>query len=178
MELESDRIERGNARYSLRNAQHWISTKETGSHLLIDSAGKVVAGAGGALKDKTFSAVKSKSGDVEKKGEQKKELPERPKAKEPSKVKSLLKDTKTLATNPSKEESKKSIAKFFYDKPENIELVPVNGSDSLFRVKKIESGKIIEGCQVSVAKGRYRFEMGKKLENSSSRQVKVFYAPR
>lgn len=73
--------------------------------------------------------------------------------------KTLLTDTRTLATNSSPEESKKSIAAFYSDKPENIELVPVN--DGLFRIQKKGSGKIIDGLQVRLQNGRYRFEMGK-----------------
>jgi len=58
------------------DAAHWITVnggedpdngERTGKRVLIDGSGKVIGGAGGKLNGKTFSKVKSKSKDVEKK---------------------------------------------------------------------------------------------------------------
>lgn len=123
--------------------------------LVVMKGGKPV-GSTSERKDGTYK--KTELGEWEKVTDQKQDQgPTNEPAKDTRKT--LLTDTRTLATNSSPEESKKSIAKFFYDKPENIELVPVN--ENLFRVKKKESGKIVDGCQVSLSKGRYKFEMGK-----------------
>ena len=51
---------------------------------------------------------------------------------------------------------KQVIAKFWYDKPENIELIP-NGNDE-WKIRKKESGKEITSSKVTFSKGRFRFE--------------------
>jgi hypothetical protein len=59
-------------------------------------------------------------------------------------------DSKLLASAPSIEALKKSIAKFWYQKPEDIEIV---GEDVLVK------GKKKDGVAVRSKGGRYRFEM-------------------
>ena len=54
-------------------SQHWISTEKTGSHILVDENGNVIAGAGGKLKGKTFNNIKTKSKDTNKKDTPKQE---------------------------------------------------------------------------------------------------------
>jgi len=64
----------------------------------------------------------------------------------------------TLSTSSSIEKAQASIEKYLYDKPGDIELVPV--SEKIWAVKKVKSGKILSGFRVRLDSGRYRFEDG------------------
>jgi len=64
----------------------------------------------------------------------------------------------TLSTSSSLEKAQASIEKYLYDKPGDIELVPV--TENLWAVKKVKSGKVLASFRVKLDKGRYRFEDG------------------
>ena len=76
------------------DAEHWVTLHggegeegHGGSHVLINGAGEIVAGAGGKLNGQTLGGVKSKSKDVEKHGPVVKQFPEKQAEKELEKPK-------------------------------------------------------------------------------------------
>lgn len=69
-----------------------------------------------------------------------------------------VKPNSTLFTSSSIDKALSSIEKYFYDKPGDIELVPI--ASNIWAVKKVKSGKVLENFRVRLDKGRYRFEDG------------------